>query len=81
LNDQEGYVSWAEYERNQTLLAGDATGGLATRSPDGVDARCWLVSSAARAAVVGSAFSTPVAIRGRSTGANSRTCSWVSGVA
>ena len=57
------------------------TAGLGTRSLDEAGAPCWPVSSAVRAAVVGSAFSTPVAIRGRSTGANSRTCSWASGVA
>ena len=57
------------------------TAGLVTRSLDEAGAPCWPVSSAVRAAVVGSAFSTPVAIRGRSTGANSRTCSWASGVA
>ena len=53
--------------------------GLGTRSLDEADAPCWPVSSAVRAAVVGSAFSTPVAIRGRSTDASSRTCSWGSG--
>src|SRR5215475_2565031 len=52
------------------------TGGLGIRSPDAAGAPCWPVSSAARAAVVGSAFYIQVAIRGRSTGANSRTFSW-----
>ena len=55
------------------------TAGSGTRSLDEADAPCWPVSSAVRAAVVGSAFSTPVAILGRSTGANSPTCSWASG--
>ena len=57
------------------------TAGLGTRSPDEAGAPCWPVSSAVHAAVDGSAFYTPVAIRGRSTDASSRTCSWVSGVA
>ena len=55
------------------------TAALGTRSLDEADAPYWPVSSAVRAAVVGSAFFTPVAIRGRSIDANSRTCSWGSG--
>ena len=60
-------------------LRATPTAGLGTRSPGAAGAPCWPVSSAVRAAVVGSAFYTPVAIHGRSTGANNRTYSWGSG--
>jgi hypothetical protein len=47
----------------------------------GTGVHCLPVSSLARAAAVGSTWSTPAAIRGHSTGATSRTCSWAGGVA
>src|SRR3977135_824508 len=74
----EGYISWAEYAIRRCSRA-TPTAGLGTRSLDEAGALCWPVSSAVRAAVVGSAFSTPVAIHGRSTGANNPTYSWGSG--
>ncbi len=75
----EGYISWAEFERNQALLAGNAYGRVGDTKFGAAGAPCWPVSSAVRTAVVGSAFYTPVAIHGRSTGANNRTYSWGSG--
>jgi hypothetical protein len=77
----EGYISWVEYERNQAALAGNAYGRVGdTKSGRGGRALLAGLICCARSAVVGSAFSTPVAIRSRSTGANSPTCSWASSV-
>jgi DNA invertase Pin-like site-specific DNA recombinase len=79
-NHHEGYISWAEYAIRRCSLP-TPTAGAATRSPDGADMHCLPVSSLARAAAIGSTWSTPAAIRGHSTGATSRTCSWAGGVA
>ena len=67
----EGYISWAEYERNQAVLAGNAYGRAGDTKSAAAGGRCWPVSSAVRAAVVGSTLSTLGAIPGPSTGANS----------
>src|ERR1700757_2903930 len=73
----KGYISWTEFERNQALLAGNAYGGVGdTKSGRGGRALLALLSSAVRAAVVGSAFSTPVAIRGRLLAARS-SLAWI----
>ena len=75
----EGYISWAEFERNQALLAGNAYGRIGdTKSGRGGRALLAGLICCARC-VVGSAFYTPVAIHGRPTGANNRTYSWGSG--
>ena len=49
----EGYIDWAEFERNQAQLAVNAYGKLGGRSRGAADARCWPGCSPVGAADVG----------------------------
>jgi DNA invertase Pin-like site-specific DNA recombinase len=78
----QGYIDWAEYERNQALLAGNAYGRVGdTKSARG-GARCWLASSAALAvAVVSLSPTAGAAAATRPIDATGPICSWPIAVA
>ena len=76
----EGYISWAEYERNQALLAGNAYGRVGdTKSGRGGRALLAGLICCARCGRRLSVALHRSLSDGRSIGANSRTCSWGSG--
>ena len=55
----EGYIEWAEFERNQALLAANTYGKVGGAKSGRGGERCWQGSSPADAAVVASPSSMP----------------------